>query len=105
MKYTSSRIVLTSDGQLSSETHGTHADFLQKTRSDKEIGRLTNKVDKLESLCRALQVERNRLTADATSNSDGRSTSKASDTEVEQGGAADGGCLQLIEVLLYPDGQ
>ncbi len=32
--------------------------YFQKTRSDKEISTLNNKVKKLESLCRALQNER-----------------------------------------------
>jgi hypothetical protein len=34
--------------------------LMQKTKNEKEILRLNNKVQKLESLCRALQVERNR---------------------------------------------
>lgn len=55
----------------------------EKTRSDKEIGGLNMKVRKLESLCRALQAERNKLTGDGKENSPGQEMASSEEEGVK----------------------
>lgn len=71
-------------GVAFSSASDTGSSLFQKTRNEKEIARLNTKVQKLESLCRALQMERNRTSGGAISQNEAKALVKEEEVKGER---------------------